>query len=151
MRSVFRASSIPRFLLRLLALMLAGAGIGLPAVAHSLGDYTSAQADHGARVFSNQCAQCHGAELQGQSGPALAGSSFGGVLQYSSMSGKQLFDFISTQMPKDAPGSLSTQQYLDVLAFILSKNGYPAGDLVLSQSSLDRLQLLPYPGSTKPP
>jgi hypothetical protein len=30
-------------------------------------------------------------------------------------------------MPKDAPGSLSRQAYVDLVAFVLSKNGFPAG------------------------
>jgi mono/diheme cytochrome c family protein len=155
MALALRESSNPPFLRRplvLIALMLAGGmGFAVPAASQAHGDYTSTQAMHGARVFSNHCAACHGAELQGQTGPALAGSSFGGLLQYSKMSSSQLFEFISTQMPKDAPGSLSTQQYLDVLAFILSKNGYPAGDDALSRSSLDQVKLLPYPGASKPP
>jgi hypothetical protein len=31
-------------------------------------------------------------------------------------------------MPFNAPGSLSDSVYLDVLAFVLRENGYPAGN-----------------------
>jgi glucose dehydrogenase len=53
-------------------------------------------------------------------------------------------------MPMDAPGSLQQQQYLDVLAFIFSKNGYPAGDTPMSKSTLATTPLLPYPHAVYP-
>lgn len=109
------------------------------------GCYTEAQARHGSEVFSANCVQCHGAKLQGQAGPALAGKSFEDSLEYSKMSAKQLFSFISSQMPYNDPGSLKKEQYLQVLAFILKKNGYPAGSTPLSESTLGRVKLLPYP------
>lgn len=109
------------------------------------GYYTEAQARHGSEVFSANCAQCHGARLQGQAGPALAGKSFEDSLEYSKMSAKQLFSFISSQMPYNDPGSLKKEQYLQVLAFILKKNGYPSGSTPLSESLLGHVRLLPYP------
>lgn len=154
MRFAFYEFLHSRFLPRLHLLMLAGGiAVALSAVAATTahGGYTAAQANDGARVFSNHCAQCHGYELQGQTGPALSGKDFATLLQYSNMSTTQLYEFISTLMPKDDPGSLSTQQYLDVLAFILSKNGYPAGDEALSQSSLGNIKLLPFPGKSQSP
>jgi S-disulfanyl-L-cysteine oxidoreductase SoxD len=36
-------------------------------------------------------------------------------------------DRIRTSMPKDKPNTLSREQVADVVAFILSKNGMPAG------------------------
>jgi hypothetical protein len=52
---------------------------------------------------------------------------------------------ISTQMPVNNPGSLSKNQYTQVLAFILAKNGYPAGSVPLDAAHLDQVALLPYP------
>lgn len=109
------------------------------------GDYTHEQANAGQQVYTAHCATCHGAKLQGGAGPVLAGAGFASNLSYSKMSARQLFDFIKSQMPADDPGSLSQQQYFDVLAYILSKNGYPAGQTALSQSTINQLQLLPYP------
>ncbi|HZD90422.1 MAG TPA: cytochrome c [Pseudolabrys sp.] len=128
-----------------LALILTAAGAG-PVVA-ATGDYTQAQASAGQHVYSSQCASCHGGQLQGGAGPALAGYKFASNLQYSGMSAKQLYSFISKQMPANAPGSLSKKQYLQVMAYILSKNGYPQGSTPLSQQSLSQVNLLPYPGS----
>ena len=99
------------------------------------GHYTRAQAASGAAVYSATCQQCHGVNLQGQSGPPLVGAAFH---QYVGKSGTaaSLFDFISKQMPADKPGSLTQQQYLDVTAFLLSRNGFPAGDVPLTKSTL---------------
>ncbi|MDB5072998.1 MAG: putative pyrrolo-quinoline quinone [Candidatus Eremiobacteraeota bacterium] len=99
------------------------------------GHYTRAQAASGAAVYSATCQQCHGVNLQGQSGPPLTGAAF---RQYVGKSGTaaSLFDFISRQMPADKPGSLTQQQYLDVTAFLLSRNGFPAGDVPLTKSTL---------------
>lgn len=115
------------------------------AASSSDGYYTDAQARQGRQVFKSNCAQCHGANLQGQAGPALAGKKFEDSLEYSKMSAKQLFSFMSSQMPYNDPGSLKKEQYIHVLAYILKKNGYPAGKTALSQSNLDRVKLLPYP------
>ena len=117
------------------------------ALAAGTGDYTSAQGMAGQKIFNHSCSSCHGSDLQGQAGPALAGPAFAKSLQFSKMSASQLYGFISKQMPADDPGSLTEDQYLRVLAFILSKNGYPSGQTRLSKDTLSQVTLLPYPGS----
>jgi mono/diheme cytochrome c family protein len=117
------------------------------ALATGTGDYTSAQSTVGRKNFNQSCSSCHGSDLQGQAGPALAGPAFAKSLQFSKMSASQLYGFISKQMPADDPGSLSEDQYLRVLAYILSKNGYPSGQTRLSKDTLSQVVLLPYPGS----
>jgi alcohol dehydrogenase (cytochrome c) len=107
--------------------------------AKSSGSYTSAQAARGATVYTQYCMNCHGANLQGESAPPLTG----GTLQqaYGAGTAAQLYDFISRQMPQDKPGSLSQQQYLDVTAYILSRNGILAGNKPLDISSLSQVRL----------
>lgn len=102
--------------------------------------YTRAQAASGAAVYSASCQQCHGVRLQGQSAPALTGSTFQSYVGKSGTAAS-LYDFISRQMPADHPGSLTQQQYLDVTAFILSRNGYPAGRDPLTKANLAQVQL----------
>ncbi len=128
-----------------LALVLTALGTGRLMAA--TGDYTQAQATTGHQVFSQHCAKCHGSNLKGQSGPPLAGKKFKSNLEYSKMTAQQLFAFIKSQMPYDAPGSLSKDQYLQAMAYILSKNGYPQGSAPLSEKTLPNVKLLPYPGS----
>jgi alcohol dehydrogenase (cytochrome c) len=81
-------------------------------------NFTPAQASAGATVYSETCAVCHGTNLQGQSGPALTGSSFNSAYP----NPKQLYNFIKTQMPYNAPGSLSTTAYQQVTAYLLQQN-----------------------------
>lgn len=91
--------------------------------------YTSAQATAGAVVFAQNCAMCHGAALQGMAGPALMGQSFASASNNYTIGA--IFGEIAEQMPAGAPGSLTHDQYADAMAFILSKNGYPAGTAAL--------------------
>ncbi|HZO93714.1 MAG TPA: PQQ-binding-like beta-propeller repeat protein [Candidatus Baltobacteraceae bacterium] len=101
------------------------------------GSYTAKQAASGAAVYTAHCTQCHGVKLEGGAGPTLVGASF--IHKYST--GTALYDFISTQMPADKPGSLSQQDYLDVTAFLLQKNGQPAGDVALARDNLGQVTL----------
>jgi len=43
-----------------------------------------------------------------------------------------LYGYVSLAMPPDRPGQLSPQTYADLVAFILSNNGYTAGDKELT-------------------
>ena len=107
--------------------------------AAATGAYTAVQAERGGTVYAARCSQCHGATLQGQAGPALVGPQFRQA--YGSGSAAQPYDFISKQMPADKPGSLSQQNYLDVTAYILSKNGYAAGNTALTVATLNSVKL----------
>ncbi|HEV3091742.1 MAG TPA: PQQ-binding-like beta-propeller repeat protein [Candidatus Cybelea sp.] len=91
----------------------------------SQGWYSQTQAAQGATIFAAKCAVCHGAKLQGGAGPALAGTQF--FLRYRGQPLSALWSIVHTQMPLNAPGTLSTAQSLAVVAYILQKNGFPAG------------------------
>lgn len=92
----------------------------------SQGDWYSAdQAAQGAALFKQKCAVCHGANLQGGAGPELAGSQF--FLRYRGKPLSALWSTIHNDMPLNAPGTLSPAQSLAIVAFILQKNGFPAG------------------------
>jgi alcohol dehydrogenase (cytochrome c) len=125
-----RAVVFPLFLL---ALLPGFAG------AKAAGGYTRAQASQGAAVYARSCLSCHGASLQGESGPALSGENF--RIAYGSGTAAPLYDFISRQMPLDQPGSLSEREYLDVTAYILSRDGIPAGKAALTVGSLGQVSL----------
>jgi S-disulfanyl-L-cysteine oxidoreductase SoxD len=86
------------------------------------GVYTTAQADRGAAVFKTSCTACHDT------------SRFTGAEFASGWTGKpihELFETIHSTMPEDKPGSLTRQQYADVVAYFLRLNGYPAGKIEL--------------------
>ena len=130
------------------ALALCPGAIAAPAnAASAASDYTAAQAARGAQTYDRVCATCHGSNLEGKAGPPLTGKAFQDTLQYAKMTTSQLYAFISQSMPQNAPGSLSGEQYVDVLGFLLSKNGYPAGSIPLSKQRLGGIVLLPFPGA----
>jgi mono/diheme cytochrome c family protein len=103
---------------------------GEPVVAPpaTLGDgvYTAEQAGRGNTAYVERCSSCHAEDLRGNSNaPSLVGSSF--LFLWEDRTLEELFATIRTQMPTNAPGSLSVQTYLDVLAYVLSANGFPEG------------------------
>ena len=54
-----------------------------------------------------------------------------------------LFYIVRTQMPNDRPASLSKQQYIDIVAYVLKINGYRAGrQELLPDASLLRGMML---------
>jgi cytochrome c len=90
------------------------------------GIYTEEQAKRGDPLYSQKCASCHGPDLTGgELAPALTGAEF--TSNWSGLSVGDLFERIRISMPQDNPGSLSRQQIADILAFVLSKGGFPAG------------------------
>jgi mono/diheme cytochrome c family protein len=95
--------------------------------------YTSAQAAAGAAVFAQSCAMCHGANLQGGAGPTLLGQSFASASNNRTIG--SLFSIIAYKMPLGSVGSLTHDQYTAVMAYILTKNGYPAGSTALDYNT----------------
>jgi len=96
------------------------------------GDFTQAQADAGKLIFDKTCAVCHGDHLQGGAGPALSGQMFLSVSQYQKISADYFYDFMSTHMPLTNPGSLTKEQYLSIMAYMLEVNGYRPGSQPLT-------------------
>ena len=106
------------------------------------GVYTSAQAARGKEPFERSCARCHNIELAGsQRGPALKGNAFWSKYDNESLS--SLFMFIRDTMPQDGPSLLSDEIKADVLAYIMSVNGMPAGNAELKADlrALDEIKI----------
>ena len=87
--------------------------------------FTAAQAERGHAAYRSNCQDCHGSELDNGEfgGPPLKGGYFRG--RWGSGNASVLFGMLSLTMPPDRPGQLTPQTYADLLAFILSNNGYP--------------------------
>jgi len=87
--------------------------------------FTAAQADAGRAAYQASCAACHMPDLTGRNeAPPLAGANFTNT--WRTRSTRDLFEFMSTTMPPDAP-SLPADQYLAITAFILQSNGATPG------------------------
>jgi mono/diheme cytochrome c family protein len=105
------------------------------------GVFTKAQAENGRAIFTDECAGCHGDNLQtgGDNGPALAGDGFKD--EWNGKSVGDLFALFSKTMPMSAPGSLKKAEYVDLLAFILDENDFPAGAKALDQDEAAMKQI----------
>lgn len=95
------------------------------------GIYTADQALRGRELYLANCSSCHSTDLRGNSNaPSLVGLSFTFIWEGRSVG--EFFTTIRELMPTDRPASLPVSSYADILAFILSSNGYPAGNAELS-------------------
>ncbi|PWU06067.1 MAG: hypothetical protein C5B51_13090 [Terriglobia bacterium] len=104
------------------------------------GVYSDAQAMRGEAQYQVHCAGCHGQDLYGRAMGSLRGDKF--LDRWREDSLDVLFTHIKTRMPAPAPGSLPQNAYLDILAYILQVNGFPAGKTELSAGTLDHTKLV---------
>jgi len=104
------------------------AAAALPAQARNSiwdGIYTDAQAERGHTLYNQNCGRCHGADLSGTfETPPLIGRF---MPYWSGSTLDALFDYVSTAMPLDRPGSLGPTANAAIVAFLLKANGFPAG------------------------
>lgn len=104
------------------------------------GVFTTAQAGRGRDAFRESCAACHFEDLMGDAtSPALAGPTFWARWRNSSLN--SLAAVMRTSMPPSAPGSLEGATYLDIVSYLLSANGSPAGDTALMIGRLEGIRL----------
>jgi len=94
------------------------------------GGYTADQAERGKVIFSEHCGVCHGTDLTGLEGPALSGAGF--ALSWQERSVADLFVKIRDTMPADDPDSLTQAEKIDVVAYLLQRNGFEAGTSALT-------------------
>ncbi len=65
------------------------------------------------------CAACHGTN-------EVRGGRF--RIRWVGHTAGDIFELVSTLMPEDDPGSLSPEDYANLLAYFFQLNGYPAGE-----------------------
>lgn len=94
--------------------------------------FTASQVQRGGAQFNQSCAACHGAHLEGGAGPALSGPNFKTLSSKVHANVSDVFTYMSLNMPLNAPASLTHDQYINIMAFILSKNGYKPGKTPLT-------------------
>jgi len=119
-------------------------GIGHAAAQTSSG-FTADQAQKGATIYDQTCAQCHGATLEGGAAPPLKGSSWHNSIQTRFSTSGKLLDYVANNMPVNNPGGLSAEQYRDAVAFILQRNGYANPQAATDPSKLGDVKLTPVP------
>lgn len=98
------------------------------------GVYSREQWMRGRDVYAGMCAACHPAVTH--VGPVFTASWAGKRLS-------DLFGFVKERMPKNDPGSLSEEDYVDVITYMLRLNGMPAGmeELPVDSLALSRIRI----------
>ncbi len=104
------------------------------------GVFTEQQAIRGRDAYEGACGFCHGNRLDGaaddpdmRSAPPLARAKF--LREWEGRSLAVLFEYTRTTMPEDNPGSLTDQEYADIIAYMLSVSRMPTGDDELPHES----------------
>jgi mono/diheme cytochrome c family protein len=108
------------------------------------GVYTSEQATRGKQEYLDTCSRCHGATLQGTDGNGLQGKDF--MDRWREDNVGSLYQFISENMPPARGRGMgrilvSVPTYLDIMSFVFSQNGFPAGPKPLTEDGLDNIRL----------
>jgi alcohol dehydrogenase (cytochrome c) len=110
--------------------------------------YTLQQVSQGQGLYQAHCATCHGANLQGVSAPAVTGSGFARA----KLTVAQLYDIVRLQMPLNAPGSLSPDNYAAIMAYMLKRDCVPraAGNQPFPSTNVPALAKTTVGGQTCP-
>ena len=122
------SATMPRLRLLGLAASLLATGAtsltGQPAEP-ALASYTRAQAEAGKETYQDVCASCHKQDLGGASDtPQLAGETFRGM--WGGRPAAELFAYVNAAMPP-AGRKPDAETLMNVVAYILKKNGMPSG------------------------
>ena len=90
----------------------------------------------GQQVYETQCSRCHGAGLVDGFAAKLSAAA---LARYGTA--QKLFDYLYGAMPKGSPGSLSEQEYFDVSAYMLSRQGLLGSEQILGPDTAGSIQL----------
>lgn len=82
------------------------------------GVYSKDQASRGEKTYKAKCTACHAPT-------AYTGEAF--TRAWETRTAYDLFELIRTTMPNDDPGSLSREQYAEIVAYLFRLNDFPAG------------------------
>ncbi len=96
------------------------------------GVFTAAQVDAGQIVYDASCKTCHNMRFYSDT-----------LKSWNNQPLIYLWESILGTMPADNPGSLLLEEYTDVIAYILSENGFPTGETKLDpDNGMDQINIL---------
>jgi mono/diheme cytochrome c family protein len=100
------------------------------------GVFTAEQARRGRVAYTGPCDRCHGVKLDGAPddpdmlpAPPVAGPKF--LRKWDGRTLAALFEYTRATMPSNNPGYLSDTEVADIVAYMLSASGMPAGEFAL--------------------
>jgi mono/diheme cytochrome c family protein len=96
------------------------------------GVYSPAQAARGARLWEVNCQGCH--REPGGNAPVLAGERFTRIFGDGKL--QAVFTSMKTTMPRQAPGSLTDAEYVDIVAHLLKASAFAEGPAELGVADL---------------
>lgn len=120
----------------ILAVLLAS--LSACALAQPTGPTVGQLAERGEAVYSTRCAKCHGVKGEGATCPPVIGDN-AALAKYRTAG--ELLTYLSSSMPFDAPGSLSSEEYSQALAYLLLQNHLAAGRTVFTPDSMSSIRL----------
>jgi mono/diheme cytochrome c family protein len=96
--------------------------------------FATSQVKHGQQLYFGSCVRCHTADRFTAGAFAKA---WKGRRVY------DLYDLLASTMPQDSPGSMKTDEYLDVIAYLLQLNGAVPGKqkLTADTDSLKKMRI----------
>lgn len=98
------------------------------------GVYSEAQAKRGQAAYEAECASCHQADFGGDGfAPSLAGPEFASA--WNDLSVGDLFERVRQSMPPSNPGGMPPATKIDVIAYLLKGNKFPAGSAELPKEA----------------
>jgi S-disulfanyl-L-cysteine oxidoreductase SoxD len=113
------------------------------------GTYTAEQAERGKAAYGKHCSGCHGEDGKGGKATPLVGDLF--MMHWESKSVEELFHKTRNTMPRATPASVSDKDKLDIVAYVLQQNSFPAGTADLTDDPrLATLQIMPKDGPSPP-
>ncbi len=128
-----------------LAVVLLGVGVSRSVVTAQAktvwsGIFTAEQVARGKEKATAECAACHGMAMKGDLAPTLVGPDF--IDHWYDARLGELALRVQNTMPQNAPGTLKPEEYADILAYMLSENGFPAGTETLKMAPVDALDAI---------
>lgn len=96
-------------------------------ISAATGVYTAEQAAAGKAKYTGHCASCHRSDLTGDGDcvSSLVGPQFRD--QWGNKTLDEYFTLLRTTMPMGSANSLPPEDYADIVAYLLSENGFRPG------------------------
>lgn len=112
-----------------------------PMIDDATGYYQLTQAERGEEAYMQHCAECHGNTMRGGlHSPPL--SQLGFFRTWDGRTFDTFYSYLSTRMPINNPGRLSTSTYVEIAAYWLATHNYPAGEVALTSDPDQLRQIL---------
>ncbi|MDB4964927.1 MAG: hypothetical protein JWN44_616 [Myxococcales bacterium] len=108
------------------------------------------QAAEGGKLYAKHCAKCHGAGGEGtKKAPAVVGKAAlpldapatAKVRKSQFHTAQDVAEFVATKMPANKPGSLTVDEYYQILAFDLKANGVDVSAKKIDPKSAAEIKL----------